>query len=226
MYGIFAACLPTGARRQLDGQPVRRRQGMVPDFLIHAPWDGPEQPVLMELKTLHYGTSTYPDGAGRCSAVARRARMLPAEYRRKARKLDRTLCATPEGTQGPVERQLQQFGNLRGLVFGAWAETSPDVELLLSLASRVGAERHWQTMGARDATLAQGVLAWLLRRRWGMAALRENAHLKLEHLEYVGRGAADAMARRHAAAVSSEARARSTAVLDAVRGPRIRGLGR
>ena len=81
-------------------------------------------------------------------------------------------------------------------------------------------------MGARDATLAQGVLAWLLRRRWGMAALRENARLKLERLEYVGRGAADAMARRHAAAVSSEARARSTAVLDAVQGPRVRGLGR
>ena len=60
-----------------------------------------------------------------------------------------------------------------------------------------------------------------------MAALRENARLKLERLEYVGNGgAADAMARRHAAAVSSEARARSTAVLDAVRGPRIRGLGR
>ena len=81
-------------------------------------------------------------------------------------------------------------------------------------------------MGARDATLAQGVLAWLLRRRWGMAALRENARLKVERLEYVSMGAADAMARRHAAAVSSEARARSTAVLDAVQGPRVRGLGR
>ena len=81
-------------------------------------------------------------------------------------------------------------------------------------------------MGARDATLAQGVLAWLLRRRWGMAALRENVRLKLERLEYAGRGAAAARARRHPAGVSSEARASSTAVLDAERGPRARGLGR
>ena len=83
-------------------------------------------------------------------------------------------------------------------------------------------------MGTRDPTLAQGVLAWLLRHRWGMAALRENARLKFggERLEYFRRGAAAAMARRHAAAVSSEARARPTAVLDAVHGPHVRGLGR
>ena len=180
----------------------------------------------MELKTLHYGTSTYPEGTGRCGAVARRARMLPGEYRRKARKLDRDLCGTPDGVQGPVEQQLQQYGRLRGLVFGAWAEASPDVELLLGLASHLGAERHWMAMGVSDPAAAQGVLAWMLRRRWGMAALRENARLKLERLEFVGRGAVDAVTRRTAAAMSAAARARSTAVMDSVGGPRIRGLGR
>ena len=82
------------------------------------------------------------------------------------------------------------------------------------------------TMGVSDPAAAQGVLAWMLRRRWGMAALRENARLKLERLEFVGRGAVDAVMRRTAAAMSAAARARSTAVMDSVRGPRIRGLGR
>ena len=130
--------------------------------------------------------------------------MLPGEYRRKARKLDRDLCGTPDGVQGPVERQLQQYGRLRGLVFGAWAEASPDVELLLGLASHLGAERHWMTMGVSDPAAAQGVLAWMLRWRWGMAALRENARLKLERLEFVGRGAVDAVMRRTAAAMSAQ----------------------
>ena len=45
---------------------------------------------LYELKTLHYGTSTYPSSSSaRCGAVNRRADALPAEIVRKARELDR-----------------------------------------------------------------------------------------------------------------------------------------
>ena len=36
----------------------------------------------------------------------------------------------------------------------------------------------------------------MLRRRWALTALRENARLKLERLEFVGRGTAAAAARR------------------------------
>ena len=138
------------------------------------------------------------------------------------------LIGTPEGVVGPVERQLQQFGGLRGLVFGAWGEASSDCEVLLSHAAGVGAERHWRSMGARDQPAALDTFAWLtlLRRRWGMTALRENARLKLDRLEFVGRGAAAAMCRRQAAAAGAAARARAGAVLDAVRGPRTRGLAR
>ena len=230
VYGLFAGCLPPAARRQVDGMPRRQRQGIVPDFVVYAPWDGPEQPFLLELKTLHHGRTTYPasssGAASRCAAVARRARALPGEYLSKARRLDSRLCGTPEGVVGPVERQLQQFGGLRGLVFGAWGEASSDCEVLLSHAAGVGAERHWRSMGSRDQPAAVGTLAWLLRRRWGMTALRENARLKLDRLEFVGRGAAAAICRRQAAAAGAAARARAGAVLDAVRGPRTRGLAR
>ena len=66
---------------------------------------------------------------------------------------------------------------------------------------------------------AVGALAWLLRRRWGLAALRENARLKLERLAHVGRGA-DAAATRRLRAKSVHA-ARACAALG--RGIAVRG---
>ena len=51
-------------------------------------------------------------------------------------------------------------------------------------------------MTADSPEEAQGPLAWLLRRRWAMTAVRENARLLLARLEHVGRGADRAAARR------------------------------
>ena len=62
----------------------------------------------------------------------------------------------------------------------------------------------------------------MLRRRWGMAALRENARLKLERLEYVGRGAHAAAERRGTASAASAARSRAAAAFALARGPRAR----
>ena len=72
---------------------------------------------------------------------------------------------------------------------------------------------------------AQGILAWLLRRRWGMTAMREAARLKLERLEFVGRGAAHAADRRGAASFSDAAAARRAAC-GFWRGPRLPSGGR
>ncbi len=46
---------------------------------------------------------------------------------------------------------------------------------------------------------ARGALAWLLQRRWGLTAWRENARLLLRRLEYVGVNARVAAHRREAA---------------------------
>ncbi len=56
-----------------------------------------------------------------------------------------------------------------------------------------------------EAVHATGVLAWLLRRRWGLTALRENARLKLDRLEFVGRGATAAARRRRVQAAEAYA---------------------
>jgi len=199
VYGLFSACMPQASRSNAEQMPLRKRQGLVPDFMFHLALDGPERGLLFELKTLHYGRSTYDAGPGRCDAVARRAGALPAEYSGKARRLDRTYCGTAAGSQGPVESKLRSYDPVRGLVFGAWGEGSPAVDRLIGLFAECGAGRHYRRMQARSPHEAKGALAWLLRRRWAITALRENARLKLERLEFVGPGAASAAARQAAA---------------------------
>ena len=77
--------------------------------------------------------------------------------------------------------------------------------------AHAGAQRHWRSMRCDDPPQAVGVMAWLLRRRWGLTALRENAHLKLDRLEFVGRGAVAATQRRTAAAELQASRMRAAA---------------
>ena len=204
---------------------MRKRQRLVPDFLLHVAVDGPERPLLYELKTLHFGSSTYRSSMQRCAAVARRADTLPTEYAKKAREVDQKFCGAPTGSVGPVEQKLRSFEPVRGLVFGAWGEASPAVERLLSALAEVGAMRHWRGMRCQDMDSARGALAWLMRRRWAMTALRDFARLKLERLEFVGRGAANAVARRVHNRDFHAARARGHAVALA-RGPRVMELGR
>ena len=187
--------------------------------------DGPPRELLFELKTLHVGVSTYGASFHRCEAVARRARNLSAEYASKARRIDQQYCNTPSGTVGPVEAKLRTFDPVRGIVFGAWGEASPDTERLLSAMAVSGANRHWLEMRSRSPLEARGALAWLLRRRWGMTALREAARLKLERLEFVGRGAALAADRRISQWGAASAVVRRGAC-QFWRGPRLPNRGR
>ena len=146
------------------------------------------------------------------------------EYSAKARRLDAQHCGTSPGFVGPVEAKLRSYGHVRGLVFGAWSEASPAVHGLLQAAVSVGAHRHWRSMPCSSSDLARGALAWLLRRRWGVAAARENARLLLGRLASVGTGVEAAAARREGTMGGEAARARRAACHD-MRGPRCR-LGR
>ena len=91
----------------------------------------------------------------------------------------------------------------------AWTleEASTEVEKLLLAQAMAGAARHWRAMRCSDTERAQGWLAWMLHRRWALPALRENARLKLERLEYVSHGAAAAAQRRGVIAVPARMRA-------------------
>ena len=225
VFGLFADCIPQGGREAVGRVSTRKRQGLVPDFLTHAAIDGAERPLLLELKTLHYAPSTYPPSEERCGAVQRRARLLPGEYAAKARQVDQRYCATPRGNVGPVEARLNTYEPVRGIVFGSWGEASGVTEQLLGAMARTGAIAHWQRMRCLDPAQAIGILAWMLRRRWGLTALRENARLRLDRLEYVGRGAVAAAVRRQHAQ-DREAARRRAAASSLLSGPRARFAAR
>ena len=150
---------------------------------------------------------------------------LPGAYATKARDVDRRYCGTARGGVGPVEEKLRSFDPVRGIVFGAWGEASPDVERLLSAVAEVGATRRWRSMRCQSVDAARGALAWMLRRRWAMTAMREAARLKLDRLELVGTGAAAAHSRRASGREFHAARARGLAAALA-RGPRAVAMGR
>ena len=121
------------------------------------------------------------------------------QYDRAIKKtLDRDFCHSLPGEVGPVETKLHAYDPVRGLVFGARGEASPDVERLISQLAAKGAVHFWKEMRAASPVEARGALAWMLRRRIARTVLRENARLKLERMEQVGRGAAAAIDRRRA----------------------------
>lgn len=63
--------------------------------------------------------------------VARRAVAIDTEYMMKASALDRQRAPLAPNGAGSIENKLRNFGGVRGVVFGAWAEASSDVEWLL-----------------------------------------------------------------------------------------------
>ena len=75
-------------------------------------------------------------------AVDRRANLLMTEYRKKAKDMDRQFVGVEEGHGvGPVERKLGEYGELHGLVVGAFSEASEDMHNLIQCMaeSRVAA---------------------------------------------------------------------------------------
>ena len=123
---------------------------------------------------------------------------------------------------GPVERRLRSFNRVLPLVFGAFGETSDGVETLLHGLADAGAQRHWRRMKARRPEEAQGAIAWLLRRRWGITAIRENARLTLDRLQYVGSN--PRLNQRGSQSVSNaenRARARADALEFSAHGPSV-----
>ena len=129
----------------------------------------------------------------RTAAVQARAAVVHADYVARARLLDTRHHRCPPAAQqraqgmiGPVLEVLRQYPEVRGLVWGAYGEASRDVHTLLEeIADRI-AERQWGSMGARTRSEARAHIVHQLRRRWGVAAARECARLRLSRLRYVG----------------------------------------
>jgi hypothetical protein len=207
----FAGLIPQqGLSRMERG---RKRQGMVPDFMVRMPGDsvatgraGDARDVLVlaELKvitscpTRYQRAPRHPD-----KAVTRRANQLPKEYIAKAKIMDSAYGGVPVGEEGPVAKKLKTFP-FQSWVFGAWNEASPDVHtgLVHTLArARLKQEEMLKGGGARmvrmseEAALAR--LTGQVRRSLSLVAARATARCLLDRLEVLGTGEQAAAGRRH-----------------------------
>ena len=65
-----------------------------------------------------------------------------------------TAASTPppglaDDDTGPVEAKLAEYGRVRGFVFGAAGELSPDLMQFVADTAEMGAAKGWREMGAR-----------------------------------------------------------------------------
>ena len=86
---------------------------------------------LHEVKIISCSKSRYKPNSQK-RAVDARGDLLPQEYLNKAKAADRVHNQIPAGTVGPVERKLNQLGEVRGIVAENFGEVSEDTHALLA----------------------------------------------------------------------------------------------
>jgi hypothetical protein len=67
---------------------------------------------------------------------------VTGDYKRRAQKIDRDECETPEGEIGPCEDALQDSGVI-GLCYGHYGEASDSIDDLLDWAAEATAGRGY-----------------------------------------------------------------------------------
>jgi hypothetical protein len=188
VYHLFAMLpgLAPEARQHDEDRQVR--QGKVPDFMARfkRPDGSMEQPELAEFKCIRLRDDMYRQNDTRpCSAVDRRARQLPGEYRRNIRAIDTrfdTTGAHDRGEIGPAESRFNQFGKLLSLVTGAYGEFSVDLRDLIDRVAEAGAGEFADRMLCTSMDHAKAVLKSHITNTVYFSAVREHALLMLDRM--------------------------------------------
>ena len=149
---------------------------------------------LFDIKTVHMGGGIYFTPRARdeqSGAVAERAHRINGgpsggEYGAHARELDRRFAREYGRVGTPIADRLASFTQVRGLVFGSFAEASPDVHAIIDLCARALARKHWRSSGARSEKEARSVWVACCRRRIGVAVARAYARYRIRRVVYVG----------------------------------------
>lgn len=179
---------------------MKTRQGIVPDFVAHIAHDGPKRDQIFELKFIGKNKTRYPIKRDltkeRC--VDKRADGLTKEYEKKARKADKKYCGIQGDIKGPILRTLESFGDVQGLVWGAFGEGSIQCHRLASTLAEIGSQMHYKTMHVATPQIAKSVLVRAIRRDWGLAVVKANAHTIIANLSKVGNNVNAASKRREA----------------------------
>ena len=129
-------------------------------------------------------------------AVQRRANGLTGHYMGKAIGVDQNYGGVRPGDVGRVQRKLETFGEVRGLVFGAFGEVSEGVHELI----QVVAQSRLRAVGLQRGRVCEkgelGVLVGRIRKQLSVAAVKTQADCLITRLGNVGEGAGAAGKRR------------------------------
>ena len=147
------------------------------------------------MKTIGAVCSRYPRG-NRDKAVDRRAGLLQAEYVRKVAKVDQQVLGIPRGEVGPLQRKLQSFGDIMGLVVGAFGEGSQDLHELVHTMARSRLRGQGLKEGREGSDAELGVITGQVRRSLSTSFIRANSLCLLAHLDKMGEGQQAAGKRR------------------------------
>ena len=118
----------------------------------------------------------------------KRAGGLQTKHRKKAKKVDQEVLGQGGEVRGPVERRLDEFGDLLGLCFGAWGEASEGVHQLVQTLGESRLKYQGLQRGRPGSDQELGLLVGQVRRRLSMVAVKAQVDCLLAKLHQVGPG--------------------------------------
>ena len=202
VFGVFRDLIPIQALEQEDEglQRGRGRQGLLPDFRLELPSaQGEPQSRLAELKCIGAVAKWYPR-SGPCGrrkrGVERRSGLLAEEYRKPLAILDQRYHGTQVGVAGPLVRRLHSYGQLQGLVVGAFQEGSEDIHALLEVLADNQLRAKGLARGREGSNQERSSILAGFRRRLSMVAAKAYSACLLDRLARIGVGHREAAERR------------------------------
>ncbi len=132
----------------------------------------------------------------RCGGVNKRAAKIHREYVDKCKVADRkyNLFVSVDGSMGPMQRKLNTFPAVKGLVVGPRGEGSPELHNLIEAIAAEWAAKIWREFGADSVAVAKGLLVNRVRRTIGIMGVRAAAGFKGDRLGILVSGAGDGKA--------------------------------
>ena len=93
-----------------------------------------------------------------------------------------------EEHKGPIERRLEEYGDLIGLGFGVWREGSEQVHQLVQSLAESRLKFQGLQPGRPGSDQELGVLVGQVRRRLSLVAIQAQVECLLSKLHQVGPG--------------------------------------
>ena len=196
VFGLFRDLIPPELVQQGgELQYGRQRVGLTPDLLLRLPTPDGVTDQLGEVKAMSAGVSRYPPGRAEKQAD-RRARELPATYRRPLQRLDQEVRGTPAGEKGALERRLESFGELLCLVAGAWADCSTHLHQLIVTCAESKVAHLCRSTGRPELEGQLGTITGQYRRLLSTCIVRAQAQCLISRVGVISPEARQAAQRR------------------------------